>query len=255
MTLFYAAKSKLAVLGAILLTIGPASSALAKTALDECWEKSESRVDVGACLQGLKANSDAGLEASFQSALKSLTELDEATGRPLAVRALERAQLAFELFRNLECNVQELQAGSGSGSGDFYLGCWIDQTRSRIEALNKLAGQNPPASLVGTSWVAEEIEAQAVLGDPQSTLTFGDDDQVSGNAACNGYFGSVTISGNSLEFGPLGSTRMACPGAIDDQETRFLDALSKATAFSFVGGLLVLADDSGTALVRLARNE
>ena len=58
-----------------------------------------------------------------------------------------------------------------------------------------------------------------------------------------------------MSFGPLGTTRMACPDAINDQEMRFLDALARTSRFSFDGSLLVLSDKDERTLLRLSRNE
>lgn len=57
--------------------------------------------------------------------------------------------------------------------------------------------------------------------------------KVNGNNGCNNFFGSITLDGSSLAFsGPMGSTKMFCPGAGEQQ---FMEALAKVTSFSFHG--------------------
>ena len=45
--------------------------------------------------------------------------------------------------------------------------------------------------------------------------------------------------------GPLASTRMACPAAEMELETRFLDALGKVNRYDFLAGRLLLSGQDG----------
>jgi len=57
-----------------------------------------------------------------------------------------------------------------------------------------------------------------------------------------------------LRLSAMGATRMACLSAnATDQETRFLAALGATHAWRIEGEVLVLFDDAGNELVRLAR--
>lgn len=53
-----------------------------------------------------------------------------------------------------------------------------------------------------------------------------DGDQVSGRSACNLYGTTVTVTGDSVTFGPAGGTEMACEPAVMDLERRYLAALT-----------------------------
>ena len=110
-------------------------------------------------------------------------------------------------------------------------------------------------ALVGSVWLAEEIGGDAVVEGLESTLRIETATTVSGNGGCNRYFGPVTIGNGAMRFGPLAATPMACPPAVDDQERRFLDSLSRVATFTVDGTLLVLADEAGTPLLRLRRFE
>jgi len=109
---------------------------------------------------------------------------------------------------------------------------------------------NPAPSLIGTSWRAEEIDGRGVLERPESTLAF-DARRITGHTACNRYFGELELGEGTLRLKPAGTTRMACAPVVMDQESRFLAALSAATAFRIDGGKLLLLDEAGRVRVRL----
>ncbi len=109
------------------------------------------------------------------------------------------------------------------------------------------------AGLVGTTWIAEDIRGGGVIDNLPSTLTFESFEQVTGSGGCNRYAGPVRIDGRSIAFGPLAATRMACPPAIDDQETKFFAALEDARRFALDSrGLLFLYASEDTPILRLS---
>jgi putative lipoprotein len=107
----------------------------------------------------------------------------------------------------------------------------------RIRARNQ---PTPPPSLWGTGWVLEDLNGAAVIGEIPVTLQFSEDGAVSGTASCNQFLGSVTVSGTSITFGPLVTTRKMCAQPTMDQETRYLAALREAERFEVNGGLLYI---------------
>jgi heat shock protein HslJ len=74
--------------------------------------------------------------------------------------------------------------------------------------------------------------------------------QMSGFGGCNRLFGSYESSGQSLRFGPVGSTRMTCTDVVDEMERAFLDALSATAVYRIEGDSLILLSDE-TPLARL----
>ncbi|HEY7365168.1 MAG TPA: META domain-containing protein [Methylomirabilota bacterium] len=111
---------------------------------------------------------------------------------------------------------------------------------------------SPSPSLMGTSWRAEEIDGRAVLERVESSLTFDSAQRIVGQAACNRYFGALELGEGRIRLKPAGTTRMACPPTVMEQESRFLAALGAATGFRREGGKLLLLDDGGRVRVRLA---
>lgn len=103
----------------------------------------------------------------------------------------------------------------------------------------------------GRTWIAEEVAGQPVAAGIQPSLVVAADGKVSGHAGCNGYFGSVIISGEAMSFGNLGSTRRACAEPAMSEEGRLLSALDSTRGYRLQGDILVLLDGAGSPLVRL----
>jgi putative lipoprotein len=97
----------------------------------------------------------------------------------------------------------------------------------------------PPTELPGTSWVLVGISG-AELGTGVPTINFGTDGTVSGSAGCNTYNGTYTVDGSSISFGPLATTKMACPVADSVVETAFLAGLAGAKTWSIQALFLTL---------------
>lgn len=73
--------------------------------------------------------------------------------------------------------------------------------------------------------------------------------KVSGSGGCNRITGSYQAHDSTLRFGPLVTTRMACPGM--QTETKFLHALEGTRRYRISGRTLDLLDGGGGLLARL----
>lgn len=104
-------------------------------------------------------------------------------------------------------------------------------------------------------WLAEDIGGGGVVDRVQTALEIGADGRVSGSGGCNRIFGTVRIDGQAIAFGQMGSTKMACEGAVMMQEQRFLAALAQARRWRIDAPRrkLILSDEAGSVLVVLAR--
>ena len=138
-------------------------------------------------------------------------------------------------------------------SGIHFVGLVAGLLAAGCQATDPKSGE--PVNLAGTSWLAEDIDGRGVMDILQSTLRFETDERVAGMAGCNRYFGSVTLDGSAISFGPLGATRMACPTAIMDQEDRFLKALANAKRFETKDGLLFFFGDEPAPVLRFSLKE
>ena len=111
------------------------------------------------------------------------------------------------------------------------------------------------ANLLGTAWLAEDIGGRGVIDRARSTLEFPKTGQVAGLAACNRYFGPVSLTSNTIAIGNLASTRKMCPESLMDQEQRFMAALSKARRLELTheGQVLLIYANNPTPTLRLSR--
>jgi heat shock protein HslJ len=106
--------------------------------------------------------------------------------------------------------------------------------------------------LTGTQWIAVEIDG-VPTGNNRSTLMFDSETHAAGSTGCNRYFAGVTLAAQSLRFGNVGSTRMACEAPFMDQENRFVTALDAVRAHRIEGTTLLLVDDAGRTRLRFTR--
>jgi hypothetical protein len=89
----------------------------------------------------------------------------------------------------------------------------------------------------------------------RSALTFGNETSLEGSTGCNRYFAGLQLSGTTIHVGNTGSTKMACPSAGMDQETRFLVALEAPRAYRLNSNAnqLWLLGENGSELAHFAR--
>jgi heat shock protein HslJ len=111
----------------------------------------------------------------------------------------------------------------------------------------------PAAALEGTEWRLVDIGGQPAPAGADSTRHPGftliaEGRKVQGSAGCNRMNGTYQLDGQHLKFGPLATTRMACPDM--QTETAFLKALKATTRYEVSGSSLTLYG-ADTAVARL----
>jgi heat shock protein HslJ len=112
------------------------------------------------------------------------------------------------------------------------------------------AGVRMPAAATfeGTEWKLVEVSGapvSALAGQKQPHIMFDPEQKrATGFAGCNNFFGGYEIDEASLRFGPVGSTRMACPDLQLSLETEFLKALEKTDGWKIADGVLFLLGGS-----------
>lgn len=105
--------------------------------------------------------------------------------------------------------------------------------------------------LIGGAWQLTRIvrgqDAPIAPKDPaRYTLAFNDDGSVQLLADCNTGHGKYTADGNKVTFGPIATTRVACPpGSLD---SIFLKALNGTDTFSIDDGELQLTAEGQQTL-------
>ncbi len=98
--------------------------------------------------------------------------------------------------------------------------------------------------LENTTWVLQSYgqpgNLKSVLKDTEVSVLFDSaKGQVAGSAGVNSYFGGYEVKGSKLSIpGPVGSTKMAGPQPVMDQETEFLKLLQAADSYQIKDGQL-----------------
>ena len=110
-----------------------------------------------------------------------------------------------------------------------------------------------PASLEGTSWRLEDLGGAGVIANVEATLEFLAGGKVAGKGTCNRFFGTLTTNGASLTMSQMGSTRMACTPALNDQESKYLAALGHAQRYQLQGSTLLLTYSGSDKPLRFVR--
>lgn len=109
------------------------------------------------------------------------------------------------------------------------------------------------ADIWGTAWRLEYLSEDRAIGGVRATLEFPKIGRASGDASCNQFSGAVEIAGETIKFGPLVSTKMACADAIATQETNYLKGLEEATTYRIEGTLLTMYSKEKDPLLRFMR--
>jgi heat shock protein HslJ len=122
-------------------------------------------------------------------------------------------------------------------------------TAAILLALTTFAACTPKTiSLTDSSWIVTEINGEPLLENSEITMEF-TADQVAGKASCNNYFAAYTLEGDKFSIGPAGSTLMYCEGVMD-QETLFLESISKADTVAIKGNQITISlNDGGSILL------
>jgi uncharacterized lipoprotein YbaY/heat shock protein HslJ/uncharacterized lipoprotein NlpE involved in copper resistance len=110
------------------------------------------------------------------------------------------------------------------------------------------------ADLVNTYWRLDRLGDRDVAGEPGTREPHivlrapepGDTEaRFSATVGCNQMMGSVSTGPESIAFGQIASTMMACPPPLDQLEFGLARALEGATNYRIIGQTLILNDDAG----------
>ncbi|WP_244614835.1 lysozyme inhibitor LprI family protein [Pukyongiella litopenaei] len=94
-----------------------------------------SQIEIADCLAKVEETVDGVVASALGFATASARELDQTTGRDVAVRALEAGQAAWSAYRDAHCEFIGATYGGGSGTGIAIRSCRIELGRARARAL------------------------------------------------------------------------------------------------------------------------
>ena len=104
--------------------------------------------------------------------------------------------------------------------------------------------------LRGREWVVETIAGAGVIDNSHASLHFLPDGRLAGSATCNRIIGSYKADGGKLTMAMPGTTMMACPPALMNQERKLLQLLPTVKGYRIdTTGALVLALADGTTII------
>ena len=107
--------------------------------------------------------------------------------------------------------------------------------------------------LLGAEWRVEDIAGAGVIDRSHVTLKFFEGGRLAGSGGCNRLMGTYeSPSRGQVAFQQVGSTMMACPEALMNQERKLLDLLPKITGYAIdpTGALVMATSDGRTVLAR-----
>jgi len=111
------------------------------------------------------------------------------------------------------------------------------------------ASEGTMPSLFDITWNLTDLNGRAPSpssdGRPATLLLEPAAQRASGFSGCNRMTGTYRHAGDSLSFGPMAMTRMACAAGMG-LEQQYAAALEKVTTFRLSAGGLELMGDSGT---------
>ncbi len=104
--------------------------------------------------------------------------------------------------------------------------------------------------LLGREWMIENITGSGVIDNSNATLHFLPDGRLAGSTTCNRIVGSYKSKGRQLTIEPAGTTMMACPEALMNQERKMLSLLPTVESYRIdETGALVLTTADGSKIV------
>lgn len=110
--------------------------------------------------------------------------------------------------------------------------------------------EGPRNHLAGTNWVRIDDDQANPHG---ATMAF-TEDRASGHTGCNRWFASIAHDGEALDFGGVGTTRMACQSEVQGgTEQRFLQVLDATHYAHYDQDALVLLDAQQRVIARFNR--
>lgn len=167
---------------------------------------------------------------------------DETTAQPIETEASEEA---------------ESEDGEAASDADENASDDVTQEQNNEEG-NVAEDESATADSFGlgflqrTLYLHEWRDATGIstrAGTPEMTLTFAGAD-VSGNAGCNNFGGSFSVTDDALTLSRLAATRKACEEEIMQAEGRFLLALESVSTYELDNGALLLNHPLGTLVFR-----
>lgn len=118
---------------------------------------------------------------------------------------------------------------------------------------------DPDRPIIGTAWTVtslispDAVSTSTALEQSAPQLSIADNGAVTGNAGCNRVNGTADVYESTIVFGPLATTRMACPDEVAEVERAVLHVLDGEVQAVVDSDTLRLTKPDGYGLELTAR--
>jgi len=126
------------------------------------------------------------------------------------------------------------------------------QTQGLTEITKPL--KNPTKTLAKSYWNVTylALDGEKLLPTNRTpTLLINANGSISGTTGCNRYFASIKQENNHFKIKDIGTTRMACKGALMKQENLFLKSLELVAFFEQQNEILLLGRENRSLIIKL----
>ncbi|MEG1971111.1 MAG: lysozyme inhibitor LprI family protein [Burkholderiaceae bacterium] len=115
-------------------------------ALDECYQKTSNRSEVGSCLEAARTEAFAQERLAARALEANLAELQAISSAKGLVMALRSAERHFEPYMKAQCELVRATYASGTGAAQAALACEVDLLRARATELKPMTPAAPAAN-------------------------------------------------------------------------------------------------------------
>jgi copper homeostasis protein (lipoprotein) len=166
-----------------------------------------------------------------------------------------RSLVAFSaLVISMQAGAAARNAASADGAGAVTGVATYHARTTEIEAGHSRGN----VALEDTTWRVTRLNDKDVVTKENQHAPYivlaSSEHRASGSGGCNRINGTYTVDKQTIHFGPMASTMMACPDGMDTEKD-FMEALDAARKWKIQGDELELYGEDGNLLVRFKASE
>lgn len=124
-----------------------------------------------------------------------------------------------------------------------------------LAALLLAAPVHAQDGLAGSEWAPVTLSGAPAPEGVEAFIRFGADGVAAGSSGCNRFTGGYEQDGETLTFGPLAATRMACAGPAGVMETAFFQMIEAVRGARREGPELTLLNEAGETVATLRQRD
>jgi putative lipoprotein len=132
------------------------------------------------------------------------------------------------------------------------------KSAARQKTATETGNAHGKVSLENTTWKATRVNDKNVAANENQRAPYivlqSADHRVAGSGGCNRITGTYSVEKQTIHFGPMASTMMACPNGMGTEKD-FLQALDQAHTWKIQGSELELYGEDGALLIRFEVSE